>query len=104
MPPKRLPAEDSSPNSMVSCSAAKSRMLRNCKENRYHNKSQSSRGEALRGPGVVQVLPTEAGTLGWAVRRQLPPTLSGSNKTEVTKQYWNLFILEDRNRVRTSSQ
>ena len=46
---------------------------------------------------MVQVLPTEAGTLGWAVRRQLPPTLGGSNKTEVTKQYWNLFIPEARN-------
>ena len=45
---------------------------------------------------MVQVLPALAGTLGWAVR-QLPPTLSGSNKTEVTKQYWNLFIPENRN-------
>jgi len=52
---------------------------------------------------MVQVLPDRAGTFGWAVR-QLPPTLSGSNKTEVTKQYWNLFIPEDRNTVITHKQ
>jgi hypothetical protein len=61
VPPKGLPAEDSGPSSMVSCSAAKSRMPENCKENRYHNKSQSSRGEASCGSGMVQVLPAPAG-------------------------------------------
>ena len=71
-PPEGLPAEDSGPNSMVSCSAAKSQMPENCKESRYHNKSQSSRGEASCGSGTVQVLPALAGMLGlgWAARRQ----------------------------------